>query len=141
MDILEAMKEGIKANGACKAFKGGTLEQLAEQLFTPQGVEFVMKTGYPRLYEFREIQKQTDLKKFGIYVDAGEISLTEKRRAFLVGNTVAKMTYRELDRNNVYLLHGAKADIKASGYAVIKVEHDSGSSVESEATEKAVILW
>ena len=141
MDIVEAMTEGIKANGACKAFKGGTLEQLAEQLFTPQGVEFVMKTGYPRLYEFREIQKQTDLKKFGIYVDAGEISLTEKRKVFLIGNTVAKITYRELAKNNVYLLHGAKADIKASGYAVIKVEQDSSSSVESEATEKAVILW
>lgn len=141
MDIVEAMTEGIKANGACKAFKGGTLEQLAEQLFTPQGVEFVMKTGYPRLYEFREIQKQTDLKKYGIYVDAGEISLTEKRKVFLIGNTVAKITYRELAKNNVYLLHGAKADINASGYAVIKVEQDSSSSVESEATEKAVILW
>lgn len=141
MNIVEAVTEGIKANGACGSFKGGTLENLVEQLFTPQGVEFILKKGYPRLYEFREIQKETDLKKFGIYLDCGNIELTEERKVFLIGNTVAKLNYRELANNNVYMIHGAKADIQASGYAVVKVEKDSDSRVESKASDKAVILW
>lgn len=141
MDIVKAVTEGIKANGACNSFSGGTLEKLVEQLFTPQGVEFVMKTGYPRLYEFREIQNETDLKIYGIYVDCGNIELTESRKVFLVGNTVARLNYRELANNNVYMIHGANADIHASGYAVIKVEKDFGSHVESVAEDNAVILW
>lgn len=141
MDIVKAVTEGIKANGACKSFNGGTLEKLVEQLFTPQGVEFIMKTGYPRLYEFREIQKETDLKPFGIYVDSGDIELSENRKVFLIGETMAKLNYRELANNNVYMIYGAKADIHASGYAVVKVEKDFGSTVDSVAEDKAVILW
>ena len=141
MDIIEAMVEGIKAHGACKSFEEGNLEKLVEQLFTPQGVEFVMKTGYPGIFEFREIQKQTDLKKYGIYVDAGEVTLKEERKVFLIGNTFARLEYNDCASNKVFLKYGAKAEIKASGFSVVRLEHDSSSFIESYAKDKAVILW
>lgn len=141
MNIIEAVTEGIKARGACKLFNGGSLEKLVEELFTPQGVEFIMKTGYPGLYEFREIQKVADLKPYGIYVDSGTVELSEERKVFLIGNTDAKLNYRELASSKVYMIHGAKAYISASGYSVVKVERDLSSFVNSEAKDKAVILW
>lgn len=140
-EITKRLTEGIKAHGACNAFKGGTLEELVDELFSSQGVEFVMKKGYPGLYEFREIQRFVDLKKYGVYVDSGKIELTEKRRVFLVGNTDAQLNYSDLARSKVCLIYGAKAFINASGYSVVRVEKGFDSSIDSKAIEKAVILW
>ena len=44
MNIIEEVTKGIKDHGACKLFYGGSLEILIQELFTPQGVEFIMKT-------------------------------------------------------------------------------------------------
>lgn len=140
MNIIEEVTQGIKAHGACKLFNGGSLEKLVEELFTPQGVEFIMKTGYPGLYEFREIQKIADLKPYGIYVDSGKIELSEEHKVFLIGNTDAKLNYRELANSKVYMIHGAKAYISASGYSVVKVEKDLSCVMNISAKEKAAIL-
>lgn len=141
MEIVERLIEGIKAHGACNAFKGGTLEELIEELFSPQGVEFVLKTGFPGLYEFREIQKTIDLKPYGVFVDSGDIELTEQRRVCLVGKTSAMLNYSEIASNKIVMLSGAKAFISASGFAVVKVEKGFDSIIDSKASEKAVILW
>lgn len=140
MNIIEEVTKGIKDHGACKLFKGGSLETLIQELFTPQGVEFIMKTSYPGLDEFRKIQKMRDLKPYGIYVDSGIIELSEQRKVFLIGNTDAKLNYQELVDSKVYIIHGAKAYISASGYSVVKVEKDHNSMVNIRAKNKAVIL-
>lgn len=140
MNIIEEVTKGIKDHGACKLFYGGSLEILIQELFTPQGVEFIMKTGYPGLSEFRKIQKMTDLKPYGIYVDSGVIVLSEERKVFLIGNTDARLNYKELVDSKVYIIHGAKAYISAAGYSVVKVEKDLDSIVNFSAKDKAVIL-
>ena len=141
MDIVKSVTDGIKSHGACRSFKGGSLEQLVEELFSPQGVEFIMKTGYPGIHEFRELQRHADLKPFGIYVDAGTVELEEARKVFLIGGTDARLDYKELANSKVCLMYGAKAYITASGFSVVRVEQDLNSFVDSRATGKAVILW
>lgn len=135
------MSEKIKAHGACKTFVGGTrIEQLVKELFTPQGVEFVMKTGFPGLREFRQMQKVYNLAKYGIYLDCEEITLEEKRDVFIIGETKAILKYNELAKSHVCVIHGAKAEIRASGYAVVKVESDRRSKVNCIISERGVIL-
>lgn len=141
MDILKQINEGIKAHRACAKFKEGDIASLVEQLFTPQGVEFVLNTSYPNLYTFRDLQEQVDLKPYGIFVDAGNITLKEQRRAFIIGETTANLEYSDLASNTVCAMYGAKVNISASGYAVVRIEHDELSEIYTNAIDNAVILW
>lgn len=115
--------------GECTMFKGNeTLEELVKLMFTPRGIEFLTKYDFPNLETFRKF-KPYHPERFGIFIDCGKISLTEARKAFLVGNTVAEMKYRETAGNRLYLMHGAKASVLADGYSVIRIEKDRKSDV------------
>lgn len=123
----------------CTMFKGTeNLEQLIKLMFTPQGIEFLTHCNFPDLSTFRKFKKYHP-ERYGVYIDCGEISLSEARRVFLVGNSSATLNYRETAGNRVYLMHGARASIIASGYAVVKIEHDAKSSVSYITKDKAIV--
>lgn len=122
-------KELAQKLADCTMFKGTEdLEQLIKLMFTPQGIEFLTRYNFPDLATFRKFKKYHP-ERYGVYIDCGEIELTEARKVFLVGKSSATLKYRETAGNRAYLMHGAKAVIIASGYSVIKVEHDDKSSV------------
>lgn len=123
----------------CTMFKGTEdLGQLIKLMFTPQGIEFLTRYNFPDLDTFRKF-KPYHPERYGVYIDCGKIELSEARRVFLVGRSSATLKYRETAGNRVYLMHGAQASIIASGYAVIKVEHDKKSNVSYSTSENAVI--
>ena len=124
----------------CTMFKGTEdLEELIKLMFTPQGIEFLTRYNFPNLATFRKFKKYHP-EKFGVYIDCGDISLSEARRVFLVGNSSATLNYRETAGNRVYLMHGAQASILASGYAVVKIEHDKKSNVLYITQDKAIVI-
>lgn len=132
-------KELAQKLADCTMFKGTEdLEQLIRLMFTPQGIEFLTKYNFPDLSTFRKFKKYHP-ERYGVYIDCGEISLSEARRVFLVGNSSATLNYRETAGNRVYLMHGARASIVASGYAVIKIEHDAKSNVSYITKDKAIV--
>lgn len=141
MDIAKIVTEGIKAHRACNIFVGGSVEQLAKELFTAQGIEFVLNTHYPGLREFQKLQESKDLKQYGIYVDCGNIELSDENAVCLIGNTNAIVKCSKTEAYRVYTLNGARAYIHASGYSVVRVEKDDGSVVDSNVTDNAVMLW
>lgn len=125
----------------CEMFKGDeTLEELIDLMFTSKGIEFLTKYNFPNLATFRKFKKYHP-ERLGVYIDCGKISLTEARRAFLVGNTTATTNYRETAGNRLYLMHGATASVVASGYAVVKVEKDASSNVDCSINDHAKVLW
>lgn len=125
----------------CTMFKGDEdLEELVKLMFTPRGVEFMTKYNFPDLETFRKFKKYHP-ERFGVYIDCGKISLTEVRRAFLVGNTSATANYRETAGNRLYLMHGATASVTASGYSVVKVEKDASSNIDCSINDHAKVLW
>ena len=127
--------------GACSMFTGNEdLEELVKLMFTPRGVEFMTKYNFPDLETFRKFKKYHP-ERFGVYIDCGKISLTEIRRAFLVGNTSATANYRETAGNRLYLMHGATASVTASGYSVVKVEKDASSNIDCSINDHAKVLW
>lgn len=132
-------KELAKKLADCTMFKGTEdLEQLIKLMFTPQGIEFLTRYNFPDLATFRKFKKYHP-ERYGVYIDCGEISLSEARRVFLVGNSSATLNYRETAGNRVYLMHGARASIVASGYAVFKIEHDAKSNVSYITKDKAIV--
>ena len=132
-------KELAQKLADCTMFKGTEdLEQLIRLMFTPQGIEFLTRYNFPDLATFRKFKKYHP-ERYGVYIDCGEISLSEAHRVFLVGNSSATLNYRETAGNRVYLMHGARASIVASGYAVIKIEHDAKSNVSYITKDKAIV--
>lgn len=124
----------------CDMFKGNeTLDELVELIFSPRGIEFLTKFGFPDLATFRKF-KPYHPERFGVYIDSGKITLTEARRAFLIGDTVATVKYRESAGNRLHLMHGASASVLACGYSVVRVEKDMKSEVSFIKQDHARIL-
>lgn len=124
----------------CTLFKG--TENVAEltRLFTsPQGREFCLAANFPNLDAFRQF-KSFGPERYGFYIDAGDITLTDPETAVLIGNTTATIRCDKCQRNTIVAMHGAKATVLASGWAVVHAESGPAATVTCESTENAIIL-
>ena len=139
MNIVDKVTMAVEDMGACDTFEGRTLDNLIEQLFTPQGLEFVMRNAYPDLDTFRKFKKY-DTEKRGVYIDCGDITLTNPERVFLIGDTRATINLTQTRAYKVRLMFGAKATVNASGYSVVSVGKDRMSRVEVNTSDNALIL-
>lgn len=125
---------------ACQMFKGDeSIEDLAALMFSPQGVEFLTRYKFPDLAVFRKF-KRFSPAKLGVYIDAGQITLENPEKAFLVGNTVAVLKYDELKSKRLVMMHGAKATVEASGWAVVKIDTDGTCNIDVKKTDHAKVL-
>lgn len=112
---------------------------LMELFFTPQGLEFCAEYNFPTmelLKPFRGMQAA----RGGFYIDT-PVKATNRRRTALFGvDTFAELVYDDVSQSHeVVIMHGAKAIIKASGYAVVFVTNVSGE-VEIELSGNAKVL-
>lgn len=125
----------------CKMFKGNeSVEQLAALYKSTQGVEFCMRYHFPNLATLRTFKRERP-ERFGIYIDAGNITLNEpKDKVLLIGRTTAVVNCSETRRYNVVCLHGGKAVINASKWAVVRAEAENGCTVVRNISDNAVIL-
>lgn len=125
---------------ACKMFKGTeNVEELAELLTSPQGEEFCLTHRFPNLATFR-LFKPFSPERWGVYIDAGEITLIEPENVVLVGKTRAVLDCRTLTRHKVMLMHGATAVVNAAGWAVVAIKATTGCQVIRNVKDYAVIL-
>ena len=125
---------------ACKMFTGEeSMEEMINLMFSPQGAEFLTANNFPDIATFRRFKKYHP-EQFGVYIDAGEISLSEARKVFLVGNTTARLKYAQTQGNRLILMCGATALIEASGYCVLKIEKDDKSNVEVNVSGHAKVM-
>lgn len=139
-ELLNEIYNKAQQYGQCGLLRGDeSLSELVNLIFTPQGVEFMITHNFPDLDILRKF-KEYHPEQYGLYIDGGDIDLTETRRIFLIGNTVATLNYRETAANKIYLMHGAKARINAAGYAVVRVEADPTSEVSTVIAEHGKIL-
>lgn len=121
----------------CPLFKGTENEEELIQLFlSVQGIEFCTENNFPDLDTLRRFK---NTERYGIYIDT-DITLSDISKVVLIGNTNAILNYSDPKKNHeVILMHGAKATIKASGYAVVFVTN-SGGTVDIEKSDFAKVL-
>jgi hypothetical protein len=92
--------------------------ELMSLFFSPQGIEFCAKYNVPSLDAFRRFRGLQSVCG-GFYIDT-PIKAKNHHRMALIGNeTIAELEYTETEGFHVVLMHGAKARITASGYAVV----------------------
>ena len=125
----------------CNIFKGTerTIDELAYVFMSTQGLEFCVRYRFPNLATFR-LFKGHSVEKYGIYIDAGVITLKNPARAILIGRTSATVNCDECKQHEIVLLHGARAVVNASKWAVASVTASVGCSFIKNTSENAIIL-
>lgn len=140
-EIIRQIYAQAKLLGACSLFKGTeeTLDDIVRVFRTPQGIEFCMKHHFPSMATFRLFKAQ-GVERYGIYIDAGAITLKDPSRAILIGRTTATVFCDKTERHEVILLHGAKAVVNATKWAVVFTQVGKGCSLIKNTAGNAIIL-
>lgn len=128
MKVSDVMKSALELGACGQSGKATDWKSLCWLFFTPQGREFCENNNFPSIEIFRDMKP--NVEKYGVYVDAGEISLKNNVNVGIIGDTEAVLEY---DDNTVVhkiiLMHGAKATIKASNYSVINLTNVNNCQV------------
>lgn len=137
MKVTDVMAQAIEL-GACKqSGKVTDWKSLVWVFFTPQGREFCKDKNYPSIDMFRSIS--ANVEQYGVYV---EKSVNESNRNIaLIGKAESVLHYSGVDRAyKVILMHEAKAVIRVSNYAVVRLENIGGKyEIMNDGTGKILI--
>lgn len=139
MKTVDEIMKSASLSGACSKSNGvSNWKSLVWLFFTPQGREFCEENNFPSLEMFREMS--SEVAAYGVYVDAGVVNVRNKKVA-LIGGTEAELVFTDNTKvHKVILMHGAKARITASNYAVILLVNVGNCEVEINKDETVVIL-
>lgn len=128
MKVSDVMRSALELGACNQSGKATDWKSLCWLFFTPQGREFCENNNFPSIEIFRNMKP--NVEKYGVYVDAGDIQLKNNVNVGIIGDTDAMLEY---DDNTVVhkiiLMHGAKATIKASNYAVINLTNVNNCQV------------
>lgn len=140
MKTVNEIMQSASLLGACAKSNGvSDWRSLTWLFFTPQGREFCEDNNFPSLEMFQGMRD--NISEFNILVDAGNVSRENDVNVGLIGNTSAQLVYNDNTVvHKVVLMHGAKARIKASDYAVILLVNVGNCEVEIEKDNTVVIL-
>ena len=140
-EVIRQIYTQAKLLGACPLFKGTeqTVEDIVRLFQTPQGIEFCMKNHFPNMATLR-LFKAHGVEKYGIYIDAGAITLKDPSRAIFIGRTSATVFCTKTERHDIILYHGAKAIVNATKWAVARVQVEQGCSVIRNTSGNAIII-
>lgn len=140
MKIDEIMKSAALLGACSGSEKVSDWKSLVWLFFSSQGREFCEEKNFPELPMFREM-KRHGISELGVFVDEGNVCRSNDKDIALVGDTCGELKF---DENNVVhkiiLMHGAKARIKASNYAVLLIVNIGGCEVEIDKDKTVVVL-
>lgn len=138
---MDELKKYLNRLGACD-LKGevDSLESAIRMIFTPQGREFCIKTGFPTLSFLR--QHKAELNAIpGVYIDTGLVRTHDEYEVLVAGDSAVTFYADKPDAlYKVIAMHGATACIRASGYAVATGTDIKGDIMyQNDGTAKVTI--
>lgn len=126
MEVKDIIAEAIKLGACRQSGKATDWRSLVWLFFSPQGREFCRDNNYPTLDMFRSMAPYVE--PYGVYVETPVEQHNED--VALIGESESVLRYDGVDRAyKVILMHGAKAVIHVSHYAVVRLE-DMGGTYE-----------
>lgn len=126
--------------GQCGKFTGSEdLNGLIDLFASPQGVEFCLAHHFPSLNTLAMF-KPFEVHEKGIFINFGGLTISDRQRVVLIGRTSATINCNDNVRYEIILMHGAKAVVNASNWAVVSVKADKGCQVIKNASGNALIL-
>ena len=129
MNVSDVMQKAIRLGACDQSGKATDWKSLCWLFFTPQGREFCENNNFPSIEIFREMKSY--VHPYGVFVDAGEVSLKNNANVGIIGKTEAMIEYDDNTKlHRVILMHGAKAIINVSNHAVVDVVNVENCPVE-----------
>lgn len=140
MESVSDIMKSASLIGACSKSNGvSDWKSLVWLFFTPQGREFCEENNFPSLEMFQGMKEHVE--QYGVFVDRGEVVRFNDTNIGLIGNTSATLVFDDNSVvHKVVLMHGAKARIKASNYAVILLVNIGNCDVKIDKDQTVVIL-
>lgn len=138
--MANRMYEVADRLAVCDLFKGTeSVEELAKIFKSPQGIEFCLSANFPNISTFR-LFKKDGVAKYGVFIDAGSITLKNPKTVVLIGKTNATIECDTCESHTVVTMHGASATVIAGGWAVVHTETGIGTNIVRRTSERAIIL-
>lgn len=139
--LIRQIYAQAKLLGACSLFTGRerTVEDIITLFTSPQGIEFCKKYHFPSMTVFRMF-KTHNVEKYGIYIDAGAITLKNPENVVLIGHTSATVFCDKLTRHEITLFRGARAIVNASKWAVVHMRAEQGCCFIKNTSDNAIII-
>lgn len=138
MDV-EAIHIEAKRLRSCEFLTGNeNFEELAEMLFTPQGIEFCKTHKFPKMDLLLPL-KGDEAESKGIYINTRVEEKNINMIALFGPKTEAVLEFDKTEGFQVIVMHGARVKIIAREYAVVFLT-SVGGHVELEITGNAKIL-
>ena len=129
MKVSDVMQDAIRLGACSQSGKATDWKSLCWLFFTPQGREFCENNNFPSLEIFRQMKPYVEA--YGVFVDAGMISLKNNANVGIIGKTEAMIEYDDNTKlHRIILMHGARAVIKVYNYAVVNVINVGNCPIE-----------
>lgn len=141
MKAIDEILQKALQMGACNKSNGVTdWRTLVWLFFTPQGIEFCEKNNFPTLEMFKDIKE--DVEAYNVFVDAGVQKRSNDSCVALIGpKTKGELVYDDNSKvHKVIVMHGAKVDIVARNYAVVRLVNIGDNEIRRHKDKTSIIL-
>ena len=126
ISVKEIMQKAVSMGACSQSGKATDWKSIVWLFFSPQGREFCRDNNYPSIEMFRSMKEH--VRPYGVYVE--ESVFLRNEDTGLVGDCgrQSELSYSGTEKAyKVILMHGARAVIHVSDYAVVRLENISGS--------------
>lgn len=141
MKAIDEILQKALSLGACNKSNGVTdWRTLVWLFFTPQGIEFCEKNNFPTLEMFKQIKD--DVEAYNVFVNAGVQKRSNDSCVALIGpKTKGELVYDDNSKvHKVIVMHGAKVDIVARNYAVVRLINIGDNEIRRHKDKTSIIL-
>lgn len=143
---MEELRRYLNGLGACNMkLDIDSLESAIRMMFTPQGREFCVKTGFPTI-EFLRKHKERLNTIPGVFIDCWNISLHSLNSKYpnllISGLTRASIHItKPIHLHKIIVAHKAKLTLNANDYAVVTITKIGDAEIEiiNDGTAKVTI--
>ena len=143
---MEELKKYLNGLGAC-SLKGevDSIESAVRMMFTPQGREFCIKTGFPTLDFLRKHKEELNAIP-GVFIDCGNVTLhsldSQYPNLLISGLTRSSIHIsKPIHLHKIIVAHNANLDLLAEDFAVVTITEigDVQTEISNDSTAKITI--
>lgn len=133
---------------AAEAKKAGICKEWHEKILTAPSREYLLQLfikglDFATLHDFPSDKLAAEFNDiaphFGIFINREGTWPATSKKHVIARDAIVTATYTGFDVAEVYALHGAGVQVKATGYAIVSVTIEDGGKVVAEATEHAQV--
>lgn len=142
MDVIELLKTDGASKGLCeiwqKKLKSETSIKRLSEMFI-RGIDFCISENYPTL-EFMRDNFKGKCEPYGIFIDDDGVSLLNKENVVLNGGCKANLMFDGYSVSRVFVRHDSTVKIHAQDHSMVTVDAFDNSYIKIASNDRASVL-